>query len=527
MSSDDTTSDVPSATEPELTPGPGNSLTGSAAARLGLDEVTGTPANEPQRQRTDGVIRFAGTDPRSVDDVELPSWWRSRIKGDRPEHSLREVARYLPRSAKTEVRWLNPETGEWHKTEKHIGLYNPMVAAQARFGTYEEARSSLSEFYTECQNRDEMDLAEFEETIEVMVGRNFADAVIEIANDSDSGNEFGQRAASTIPVGDDALWNIPSGEYTPVNPTQILDPLCDVVEDSDNNLDGVVFGEFELSRNGGRVQGDIYFDARSINFDAEEFEHFSNTPVMIGAEIGWDYFSQTSVYVKGMAMDTGCTNSMREIGPSKKIKHRGKASERLDFWEEFLETLDLLTSELTSLIKAASEEAIDFRELPMTIEDFFEHVGLPRGRGSAGYLAGHAARDVRANAEEPSVPTLWDMYSGGTYAITHHSDGNADTIEEQHRMVNDFLFNPLQIVESVQESYEEEQQRRELAEQTRIGTGTDAGPDSGLGIGRDERGAKQLESLRAKYKGRSEEFEDNEERIKNLQADLMAEGEAN
>lgn len=513
MSTDDT-----SATRNETESENENEPRGAAS----FEDVTGTPANEKQRKRTDGVVRFAGTNPREIGDVEIPSWWKARNGDEEPSHSLREVARMLPRSATTEVAWKNPETGEWHKTEKHNGLYNPHVAAKATFGTYEEARDHFTALAKEFEERDGMTLSEFSERVEASVRGTDVDEVVGAFYDSANSEEFGRRAAAKVKVGDDALWNIPTDSYSVINPATFLDPLCDVLEDSDNDLDGHVFGEFELSRGGGRVQGDIFFDARSIDFTTDEFENFSNTPVMLGVEVGWDFFGGMSAYAQGMGMDTGCTNSMRALTDKVTVRHTGNVGERLDFWEDMLKTIDLLTSEMAGVIVTASETEVDFNDLPFGLEEFYEHLGLPF------YLAEHAASDVRANAIDPHVPTMWDLYSGGTYAVTHFADGGFGSIEDHHRVVKDLLFNPAQSAESVSDSYEAEQERLRMSEQQRI-----SGPDvEGLGPDADAEegsftsgGIAQVAAFRDSLRDREEEFANDEERIRNLYT-IVSEGGA-
>lgn len=388
------------------------------------------------------VMLFAGTDPR--EDVETPGWWNRRIARQYDADAdgadavtLRDAIRRLPRAVEAEAGWKHPATGEWMTTGKHNALIDPDTVGQldAQVGTREEAQQQL-----------DLD-----------------------GDDAD------------VTVGDDALWHIPTDDYEIINPAMFLDPLVQAIEDHD--LEGVAFGEFDLQRGGGRVRGDIYFDAHQI-----ELDHIDNDPVMLGIEVGWDFFGGMAAYAQGIGMDTGCTNSMRRLTDKITVRHRGSVADRIDFWDDLLERINLVADQLVQMIADAEDTAVSLRELPFDVQRFYELLGYPE------YLAERAAEDVRANADDPWEPTMWDLHSGATYAITHHARGSAQSIQDYHRRANDLLMNPAVSVEQVEQEYE-----REEAEQTELG-----GDGSGVAALADLSGT--LQDKREQYESREDEI---------------------
>lgn len=304
---------------------------------------------------------------------------------------------------------------------------------------------------------------------------------------------------------DDALWNIPTGEYTPINPAQFLDPLCDSIKD--NDLEGTVFGEFTLRRGGGTVQGDIYFDAHSL-----DLQHIDNDPVMLGLEVGWDFFSQSTAYVQGMGMDTGCTNSLRQLTDQIGVKHVGDVDSRIDFWADVLEKIDAVADTLTQMIIDAEDTEIDISELPFGHKRFYEFLGFPS------YLAEIATDDVMSNADDPYQPTMWDLHSGATYAVTHFARGNEQNVEEKNRMANDLLMNPSVAIERVEEEYQEQQAVPD--DQQRLDGSGDGSGDQSAGVPEGDaeyqyqRG--DLTNLSASLSEKREQYETRENEIKEL-----------
>lgn len=351
-------------------------------------------------------------------------WWAQERTGDDddttpPGRSFMEEMNRLPRCTTTEVGWKHPVTGEWVETEKHNALINP-----------EKAEHVCTDFAT----RDDLD-----------------EAVEE--------GWLGDRAEKDDwHSGDEALYYVPTDDYTIINPSQFLGPLAEVVRDEE--LGDSVFGEFRLSRGGGRVSADVFFDGKHVEAPGMDADR---KPIVVGVQIDWDFFGGTSVSAKGMAMDWDCVNALRAITDEMTVKHSGDVDERMDWhseWESLLEQLDLKTDQLAQIIDAATRETLDVSDLPddfakdydSVLEALYAYQGLPD------YLAEHAANDLRATAADPFEPNWWEIHRGATYAVSHHARGDVGTggaIEQYNRAANDMVMNPPVAEERMQENYVE------------------------------------------------------------------------
>jgi len=384
----------------------------------------------------DGTYPFAGL--TRYNDGDLPErvldhgssvrWWASEtfgtdepIERDLPEEGLNTMIDSLPRAAEATAGWKHPVTGDWIETGKHNAIIEPSVAEQieARTGTKEQVEG------------------------------------------------FGGDPDETV-YGDRALFNIPTDDYSIINPATFLRPLTEVLRDE--GLDDAVFGEFRVSRGGGRVSADVFFDGKHVEAPGMDEDR---KPIVVGLQLDWDFFGGTALRMRGMGMDWECVNSIRQITEGKTIKHAGDVNERVEWvqmYEDLLEELDLKTDQLSRVIHEASEETLDLSDFPdgfaddydSVLEAFYAYAGLPD------YLAEVAADNARANAEDPFNPDWWTLHRGATYAISHEARGEVGTgaaIDQYNRRANDLLMNPAGVADDVEAAYEEAHEETTLAEE--------------------------------------------------------------
>lgn len=384
----------------------------------------------------DGTYPFAGL--TRYNDGDLPDkvkdhgssvrWWASEtfgtaepIERDLPEEGLNTMIDSLPRAAEATAGWKHPITNEWIETGKHNAIIEPSVAEQmdGRTGTKEQVEG------------------------------------------------FGGDPEETV-YGDRALFNIPTDDYSIINPATFLRPLTEVLRDE--GLDDAVFGEFRVSRGGGRVSADVFFDGKHVEAPGMDEDR---KPIVVGLQLDWDFFGGTALRIRGMGMDWECVNSIRQITEGKTIKHAGDVDERVEWvqmYEDLLEQLDLKTDQLSRVIHEASEETLDLSDFPdgfaedydSVLEAFYAYAGLPD------YLAEVAADNARANAEDPFEPDWWTLHRGATYAISHEARGEVGTgaaIDQYNRRANDLLMNPAGVADDVETAYEEAHEETTLAEE--------------------------------------------------------------
>jgi hypothetical protein len=384
----------------------------------------------------DGTYPFAGL--TRYNDGDLPDrvldhgssvrWWASETFGtnepverDLPDVGLNTMIDSLPRAAEATAGWKHPVTHEWIETGKHNAIIEPSVAEQidGRTGTKEQVEG------------------------------------------------FGDDPEDTV-YGDRALFNIPTDDYSIINPATFLRPLTDVLRDE--GLGDAVFGEFRVSRGGGRVSADVFFDGKHVEAPGMDEDR---KPIVVGLQLDWGFFGGTALRLRGMGMDWECVNSIRQITEGKTIKHAGDVEERVEWvemYEDLLEELDLKTDQLSRVIHEASEETLDLSDFPdgftddydSVLEAFYAYAGLPD------YLAGVAADNARANAEDPFEPDWWTLHRGATYAISHEARGEVGTgaaIDQYNRRANDLLMNPAGVADDVEQAYEADNEQTTLADE--------------------------------------------------------------
>ena len=259
----------------------------------------------------------------------------------------------------------------------------------------------------------------------------------------------------------DPLWHVPTTDYTIVNPMDFYEPLEQALRDED--LGDSVFGEVRTYKGGGEVHMELLFDAFSIDLGDDT----EGGPILLGIRTGYDYFGGTALYAEGFAQDRYCQNSIRNVTEEKTRRHVGEPSETREWWETILSEMDLMTDRLAEIIEEANNIEVDYLNFEFSeltghnddLQAWFEMAGFPS------YLAREAASNVRSRAENQFLPTMWEMHSGATYAVTHHYRGGENTsrLNDLVNAANDMVMNPAQSINTVDARAEQfaERQRRE------------------------------------------------------------------
>lgn len=430
----------------------------------------------------DGVYPFAGLTrfDTEVDVVDLPEnvwrqqssmrYWAGEHADDPdagpdvlPERGLMTLITELPRATTAEVLWRHPRTGELLETDKHNAVINPETAE--RIGG-EPPKDVLIEVMMDEMGYSRPDLVEhdldrlgWEETLDRYAPDDVAATIRE-------------RVEEASPTGDDALYHIPTSDYTIINPAEFLDPLAEVLDERD--FADKVFGEARIDRGGGRCTLDIFVDGQHV--ESPVFAPDRN-PVVVGLEVQWDFFGDWAVRAGGQALDWGCVNRIQRLTDREIVKHRGEVDERQDWhrwWGQILDRIDEKRDQLARLIQAADEQTLDMSALPEDITEQFEHAAaapwtaLYAYMDLPEYLAEHAGKRLRSQATDPYEPTWWEIHSAATYATTHHARGSrigGGAVEEQARKARDMLFNPPAMEERIVVNYEASVEEGTLAEE--------------------------------------------------------------
>lgn len=442
--------------------------TDDTAERIGTEPIDG-----------DGTYPFAGL-TRYDDDVDammLPEtvwtqqssmkyWAQAQAahsfdyEGERdldpsvlPERGLHTLIPDLPRAQEAEVQWVHPRTGDVIKTAKHNAVINPTAAEEIihvrRADGTVEPFGTLAEYIA---RKREVDVREVEAMVEEFGPDEAADEML-------TAGERDRIEDATF--GDDALYHIPTRDYTIINPSQFLDPLCEVLRERE--LGEKVFGELRLERNGGRATLDIYMDGQHVEspaFDADR------EPIVVGLQVQWDFYGDWAVRACGQGLDWACTNRIHRLTNREVVKHAGDVESRQDWaewWAAILDALEEKRDHLSRIIEAAMTETLSFRDMPDDLPTEYEDTDSPPWTALYAYmdlpdyLAEQAGRRLRTRAENAYEPTWWDIHSAATYAVTHHARGQAglDGAWDQYAATaNDMLMNPAQMEERIVTNYE-------------------------------------------------------------------------
>lgn len=305
----------------------------------------------------------------------------------------------------------------------------------------------------------------------------------------------------------DALWHVPTKDYSIVNPLTAYQPLEEAVRDED--LGDSMFGEIREYKGGGEVHMDILFDAYQIDYNADS----GGDPIVLGVRSGYDFFGGTALYYEGYAQDTRCSNSIRSVTDEKSIRHVGDVDLE-DEVSEILEELGVMTNRLAELIELAEDIEVPLLDLDLAdtfdahddnMRAFYELAGFPS------YLATEAANHATTRAENRFSPDMTAVWDGATYALTHHYRGGENTSRAQELIdtANDFIYNPSASIGRIRRQHER-----------RVASGSDNSEQVDL---EGESASAKITEFEESVQDKANEFESRNEELRNT---LVEEAEA-
>jgi hypothetical protein len=281
-----------------------------------------------------------------------------------------------------------------------------------------------------------------------------------------------------LSAGADAdLWHVPTDNYQAMPPRQVFQPLAAAIDDNDDVDNSSVYGEFRERRNGGEVFGNCWFD----DFEVGAID---GDPVRLGFRFGWSYFGDRAFYHQPYAQQSRCKNSVAPLGDKQVVMHHNKSVSFREVWAEALRELGLYGDTLSQHIQAARDILFDFSggpgaeddfdviAMPMDLDGFYGHVGLP----DPGIPADHAREEARNSGdprESADRVNAWHVHAGATYWLSWHWNGSEGSraFREYRRTANDLLFNPHQTAGRVRDSYESEKRQTVINEVLGAGRG--------------------------------------------------------
>lgn len=226
------------------------------------------------------------------------------------------------------------------------------------------------------------------------------------------------------------VWHIATDEYTPVSPMDKYGPGIAAMRGNGSSTEQV-FGEARLYRNGGELHLDMWLPGITVDLAGDTY--------VIGIQTGYDYFGGTALYATIVAAEKERGTQMRGVTDQRRRSHRGQAGEDVaEWWAVMMEQAEKATDGLRQVVAEAQQYTVDFRELPITSEQYL----LALFDGTQSYA--EAADERLAGGSTPDECTAWDVYHAMARTLTEDFDGKdgSAALRKYLRGANEQLFSP-------------------------------------------------------------------------------------
>jgi hypothetical protein len=272
---------------------------------------------------------------------------------------------------------------------------------------------------------------------------------------------------------DDILAHVPTDDYLNIPPAEPLEALATFLRDE--GLNGEVFGEVRVAEEiGDGASMDVLVDGQQVDLP---FLDDDRDPIVAGLEVEWDFKGGRAFRARGLMMDTRCLNAMRAVTNWEVVKHAGDRS-RLDWyewWSDLWHGVEETMDTYREAIRQSVDLSLDVQALPDDFVDVADYAAPPQVNirtplqafylfaGFPGYLAIPAGDNADRNARDVFEPCYFTLFRGATYAITHRSNGEVrggGSVDDQSRLAEDLVLNPLNVRDRVLADYERAQEQR-------------------------------------------------------------------
>jgi hypothetical protein len=186
--------------------------------------------------------------------------------------------------------------------------------------------------------------------------------------------------------------------------------------------------------------------------------------VYFGDKLGYDFRGTQTVHaypviyapaVNAMIPLPEPRFSRRHVGDWMDEAHERNNGRRspVEWHENILSQLEGLTGSISKDVMRSRIIALDFDELPFTIEDFYGYLGIPDKYASE---ASERAASLASPATEPS---LWNLQLSLKLALLDHFEGakGGDSYQQYQEVAGQLLVSPAQQVQIALTGYENDQ----------------------------------------------------------------------
>ena len=333
------------------------------------------------------------------------------------------------------IRYVDPTDRAWQEAHAFAGIGTPAFSEEP--DSYDDARADSSVTETRGPLTDAITTLDdhFSVTTRSVAFRDDVNAWRET-----------QRHIALVNPATDALYHIPTRQYSPATPRGLFGSLIDVLTDRDLTP----FGEVRVRRGGGDQHLDVFFadDSTTVEHEISDGE---TVELVLGFEISHDYFGGKRHTASPIALDTSTGAVYRDILPDRRRKHTGNAVEDVGAW--YADIIDLLQSSTDRLAQAIADangyefDTVTDPDVPIDTERLYALMGFPaRDQDSLATCAGQRLSALMRGDFDgsTSAPTAWQVFRAGADAITHDYDVTlgGGAVTERVSALNRVLFTP-------------------------------------------------------------------------------------
>ena len=334
------------------------------------------------------------------------------------------------------IRTVDPTDNDWFRAHAFAGLGTEAFAAEP--DAYAEARADAADTFAE------QSLADTIRTLHEHYGVTERD--VAYRDEVGAWSETERHIALVNPA-TDALYHVPTRQYSPATPDGLYGPLANVLLQRDLQ----VFGEARVRRGGGDQHLDVFVHDESTTVEQDLSGIAGTAQLVLGFEVSHDYFGGKRHTASPIALDTETGAIYRDVLPDRRRKHTGNAVQDVGAWyKDLIDLLQASTDRLASAIADANEyefDAVTDGDVPIDADGLYALLDFPSHETDAlASCAGDRLSVMMSSGfnSSPNAPTAWQVFHAGASAITHDYDAQlgGGAITERVTALNRVLFTP-------------------------------------------------------------------------------------
>lgn len=164
--------------------------------------------------------------------------------------------------------------------------------------------------------------------------------------------------------------------------------------------------------------------------------------IYYGDRVGYDFRGRQKLWAKPVIFvpTMGVMIPLPDRATTLGRKHVGSMMKDAEDWhEKILTRIDALCQEINKDIMRARLVALDFGDLPFTIKQFYQYIGIRNEK-----YAEKASKKAKRFASPSSRPTLWNLQLSLKLAILENYEGTkaGDTYQEYQELSGELLRHP-------------------------------------------------------------------------------------